>query len=419
MKMASKSGGRNLLPEIAIYVILSGSILFSVILEKRAFVIGSSAGLLFYLFNRQRVLRSKHLLFCVIILFLILTFSLACFFKQDSSLGRILIYKVSYLILKKHPLWGIGFGNFKRQYLYYQAEYFMQGNYLPKELMLADNTYFAFNDYFQFLIEFGIVGGVLLLSMIAILLKLTSFSLKKESDNNFLLFSVSLIITIAVGALFTHVFDQLIAQIIFLNALAYILIKAIFHKAVFKKEHIVIIITMFCTDLLLVCNFYQFQIFHHTAFEKVEYAKDLAIEGYNIESMERSDSLYKSCKGQYSFLTFYSTRLLLNGRPSLATKVLKEAIQQEPSYRLFLQLGAANDSLGNTSAAQSSLKTAVFMVPNRFESRFELFKFYRKHNLGNEAIACGTEILNLQIKVPSYRVDLIKEETRRILKELK
>lgn len=76
--------------------------------------------------------------------------------KLDSSLGRVLIYKVSGQMLKDNWLSGFGFGKFYEQYLYYQSAYFEKGYYTTKELILAGNTHYVFNEYWKLVVELGI-----------------------------------------------------------------------------------------------------------------------------------------------------------------------------------------------------------------------------------------------------------------------
>lgn len=69
-------------------------------------------------------------------------------------------------MFKQNFFEGIGIGNFQVLYGHYQAAYFGAGQYSIKELLLADNTYYAFNDYFQLIIEIGIDGLIILILIV-------------------------------------------------------------------------------------------------------------------------------------------------------------------------------------------------------------------------------------------------------------
>ena len=109
-----------------------------------------------------------------------ITLFLSFYIKSDSSLGRLLIYKISFKMFLEHPITGIGWGNFQREYNLYQAAFFKSGNYTQKEFLLADNTFYAFNDYWQLIVETGLVGGLCLITFIIFLTIKTYIHLKTE-----------------------------------------------------------------------------------------------------------------------------------------------------------------------------------------------------------------------------------------------
>jgi O-antigen ligase len=119
----------------------------SVLLLSRAFFVGALLGIIFLLFSFKKIVLSKKTvalsLFFVAVAIVVITI----FLKSDSSLGRVLIYKISWSMFLDHPITGIGWGNFQRDYGLYQSAYFSAGNYSQKEFLLADNTFYAFNDY--------------------------------------------------------------------------------------------------------------------------------------------------------------------------------------------------------------------------------------------------------------------------------
>jgi hypothetical protein len=125
-----------------IFLFPSIIVLISILTESRAFVFGAVFSTFLFCCFAFSISR-KHkiaLLLCAVLAFLGLFL-----YKLDSSLGRILIYKVSGQMLKDNGLTGIGFGKFYEQYLYYQAVYFQNGHYTTKELLLAGNTHYAMN----------------------------------------------------------------------------------------------------------------------------------------------------------------------------------------------------------------------------------------------------------------------------------
>jgi len=128
-------------------------------------------------------------------------------------MGRILIYKIGWNIFENHLNKGIGLGNFKVVYKDYQIDYFKNHPYSIKDLLVADNTQFAFNDYFQFIIETGWVGLTSFVLLSAILYSMVSQ--RNENVNRKMgkmeLLASFVLTTILVAAAFTHVFESGVA----------------------------------------------------------------------------------------------------------------------------------------------------------------------------------------------------------------
>ncbi|WP_373941429.1 O-antigen ligase family protein [Polaribacter sejongensis] len=97
--------------------------------------------------------------------------------KKGSSDGRLFIWKISTKIIKDNPVFGVGFDRFKVYYMNAQAHYFAEMGETA-EALVADNTYYAFNEFIQFITENGIVGFILL---IVILYLILNTSTKKEN----------------------------------------------------------------------------------------------------------------------------------------------------------------------------------------------------------------------------------------------
>src|SRR5690606_471920 len=92
-------------------------------------------------------------------------------FKKGSSEGRLFIWHVSTEIIKDNPLTGVGFDRFKAHYMNYQAAYFMEATDADESLV-ADNSYYAFNEFLQFIVEEGWLGGLMLMGLVYLIFKI-------------------------------------------------------------------------------------------------------------------------------------------------------------------------------------------------------------------------------------------------------
>lgn len=193
----------NLFP----FVIGILGLLAAVYFQSRSFAFGFLFGtfIVYALSNKKSF---KIIVSNLIILFTVLVL-LVFFIKSDSSLGRVLIYKISIQIFQENFLLGIGLGNFQEVYLYQQASYFSKGTYTNKELLLADNTHYAFNDYWQFIIEIGIIGFVIVGLLFYLLGKLLLRAMRSKKHVWLTANVVSILVAVLIAALFTHIFEQL------------------------------------------------------------------------------------------------------------------------------------------------------------------------------------------------------------------
>ncbi|MBA7554763.1 hypothetical protein ES705_47394 [subsurface metagenome] len=107
--------------------------------------------------------------------------ALSVFDKKDPSINtRILMWKVSWLMIKDKPFLGGGVGSFKINYLDYQARFLREH---PKYNKYWINAKEAHNEYLQIGAEIGLFGLGIILIIILKLYNLCINVLKKEIDN--------------------------------------------------------------------------------------------------------------------------------------------------------------------------------------------------------------------------------------------
>ncbi len=157
-----------------LFMLLSSVIFLVVVLSKcRSAYIGLALSLpvLFYMKKRkdiQEALRKRSKIFHA---GLVLGLSimgmvfgyLIYHLKPISAVGRLLAWRISFLILKDFPLIGVGVDNFGSYYPLYQGKYFAQGLGSPLERLSASFLPTALNDYIENLVELGCLGFLLFL----------------------------------------------------------------------------------------------------------------------------------------------------------------------------------------------------------------------------------------------------------------
>lgn len=87
---------------------------------------------------------------------MVLTGCLLFTLKPDSARGRLFMWKITCQAIAEKPLAGYGADNFASAYGKAQENYFAANNYEPWEERVAGSPEYAFNEYLQVMVEWGI-----------------------------------------------------------------------------------------------------------------------------------------------------------------------------------------------------------------------------------------------------------------------
>jgi hypothetical protein len=380
---------------------------YSLFSLNRAFMIGSIVGILFLLLAYNKLRLRKKTIFLSILLFVSIIAVLAVYVKSDSSLGRMLIYKISWNMFLEHPFTGIGWGNFYRDYGLYQAQFFETGNYTQKEFLLAGNTFYAFNDYWQFVVETGIVGAVCLLFSVFLAIRISRLRLREEPNDHLLKLTIAVGLMIGIAALFTHVFEQKLFRIGAVFALVYIILPKLQSRILFSKGVLAItVVTVFAFFQ------YSFELMNIQNYGKWEQAKNLSSIGYVAESRSIYAELYSNFKDDVGFLKDYNDAL--GGENNIKKKIflLKRILDQNTDNISYLKLANVYDEALMQREAERAYLTSVHIVPNRFVPKDALINFYVKTKQYDKANYWRRIILSMPVKVPSERIETIKQNAK-------
>ncbi len=370
----------------------------AVLFNNRSIVVGSFISLL--IVGKYLKKRSQYF-FCGSLVLILLTFAV----KADSSWGRLLIYKVSVNMFKDNWLSGVGANGFSSQYLNYQEAYFHNQSYSTRELLLADNTYYAFNDYWEFIISFGLP---------AILLLWAAFYSGYKIFRSFLSINTGLcpkiaafvFLSISVAAFFNHIFDSLVWRAIWCITLFSLLDN--FQK---RSRYSFYFLLFLALELPL----WVFKVQSDYEHKAIQIAKTLEDAGF----LSEADSQYKTLESnlafkQVSLKIAYGQYLYRVGQYQHALTQVNDALSQYPNSDLIMLLAKINERLNLPLAAEKLYLRAIDMVPNRFLPRYELFKLYLRTSQTEKAMQIGKDALQLPVKVRtsmvhSIRLDIAKE----------
>ncbi|NIJ46637.1 O-antigen ligase [Wenyingzhuangia heitensis] len=356
----------------------------------------------------------KYLLLVVSFVLFIIGLLAIYFLKKDSSDGRLLIWKISHSIFKDYPVLGVGFDKFKSNYMNYQASYFEQGGTF-QEKFIADNTIYAFNEFIQFFIENGVVGGFILMYILYIVL------FEKLNKENILLGIIVKLVLLSIGVIsfFSYPSQILPIKIILVFLLSFLSneIKIKYSFSLNKKWVTYRVKSgLFFLGIIIVYNSFKRLCILDWSFQCNYRGMVYSREGDYELSIKEFEKSFPVLKKDGEFMTNYGRTLFFDKKYDEALSVLKKAKEHQNSSVLEIYLGDCYKSMGKYKESELSYKRALYMVPSRFYPMYLLLVLYRETNNTTKAVLIAKEILNKEIKVPSIAVKEIQEKANEMIK---
>jgi O-antigen ligase len=356
-------------------------------------------------------------------------------YKKASSDGRAFIWKVTTEMIVDAPVFGVGFDLFKAHYMEYQAEYFQKNGETP-ETLVADNTYYTFNEGLQFVAENGLLGLLFLMIVMYILFKTKA----KEGHQLNSFIAKTGLLTIGVFACFSYPMQILPIKLVLVVLLAMLsngaadtfqlkiltprpspherqrtgeamergTIGTIVNSVLYK----LIIVLLACVGM--------YQIFAYT--------KDLsqgfitwnnALNNHQYGDYKGAvlefESVYPIFKKDGDFLMNYGKTLAMAGEPHKAIAVLEQAKHYQNNTVIATALGDSYKATKQYDKAEANYKQAVNMTPSKFYANYLLAKLYDDSGQEHKAVTMAKKLMNKEIKVPSTAIKEIRGEMKNIL----
>jgi O-antigen ligase len=359
--------------------------------------------------SKSRQFRNYKLLTFLIIICFLSAASIFYYQKKDSAIGRLLIWKVSLKMIKDKPVFGNGYGAFQAKYMDYQAAYF-KNNPNSRYAQLADNVNRPFNEFIKVAVEFGLVGLVVVFSIILFVLWKV---IKLENGNRGLVFSG--LVSFLVCACFSYPLQYITVWLL----LALYLLALLTPKEIKIRNSLVSIIARIV--IAVTCVVPLFHVFQQICAEiKWKTIAMSSLRGHTEDILPEYERLYStSMKKNPFFLYNYSAELNSAGRFDKSIDILTECQQQFNDYDLQMLLA---DNYYNKGASEKTIQIyqlASNMIPCRFLPLYQIFETYRKAGQKDMAEKYANEIINKKVKIPSMTVCSIKAEAEKYLEELK
>ncbi len=341
-----------------------------------------------------------------ILLFIVLSAGASYFLKPKSADGRLLIWKVSWRMIKDAPLTGFGKGGFAANYLYYQAEY-MKSSASAEERKLAGDTHLAFNEPLRITVEHGAVGLLIYLAFIIRML------LPPKESHLVTLACKSLLTGVVTWGLFGYpdqIFPLLTLSIIGIACILNKNEKHVHTTNSVKNKVAAITLCCFATFLLSGRLWGQWQPYHnlYTCFKK-NTKRNVGCPNSILQFKDRLKDDIGFC--------YYYCQSVQKEHPDTDLHMIRFLEKNFPTPGLLMIKGDCLKKKNQWKEAENAYKLAADMMPSLQAPRGKLAFLYNETGRRKEALAIAHEILTEDVKVYGFDTFRLHRELKRIFED--
>ena len=318
--------------------------------------------------------------------------------KATSANGRLFMWKVSTLAIAESPVIGHGTGNFVSAYGRAQEDYFANGEYSEIEELVAGSPEYAFNEYLQVAVEYGI-PFLLVVSLVI------GFCLWKGSSEGRIGLCGSVI------SVLVFAFSSYPMQIPGFAVTFYFLLAA----CVIGRSKIIL---LFFMSMMVLLGAYYWKNNQYDACKSWHRGKMLYNIGAYRSAKEDYEKLYPELTNRGAFLFEYGYSLHKLKEYDNSTRILEEAMTHSNDPMILNIIGKNYQASGDYEKAEEYLIRSTHRLPGRIYPYYLLAKLYAEPKYRQpEKLKYAAEIvLTKEPKVQSTAVREMREEVKKLLK---
>ena len=320
--------------------------------------------------------------------------------KKDSASGRLFMWKISSRAIAEKPFTGYGQGNFALAYGTSQEAYFAEGSYSLQEELVAGSPEYAFNEYLQIALEWGIPVLLCCLAFAGFCLR-RGVELKRWGPCG------------SVISLLVFAFSSYPMQIPGFAVTFYFLLAA----CVIGRSKIML---LFFISIIILLGAYYWKNNQYDACKNWYRSKMLYNIGAYQSAKEEYETLYPELKNRGAFLFEYGYCLHKLKQYDSSTIVLEEAMKHSCDPMILNIIGKNYQAVGKYKKAEESLIRSTHRLPGRIYPYYLLAKLYAEpENQQPEKLKRMVEVvLTKEPKVQSTAVKEMRAEVKKLLKQI-
>ena len=314
--------------------------------------------------------------------------------KVDSANGRLLIWKVSVMAIVEKPLLGHGTGNFASAYGMAQEKYFSQKEFTSTEELVAGSPEYAFNEYLQIAVEYGVLFLLVVLLIIVFCLWI-GITEKRLS-------ACAGLISVLVFA-----FSSYPMQIPGFAIAFYFLLAA----CVVGSSRLQIL--FFIIMIALLGSYYWKYNQYNACEEWFRYKMHYNIGAFRL-AKEGYEKIYPELNDRGAFLFEYGHSLHKLKEYNSSTTILKEAMAHSCDPMILNIIGKNYQATGEYEKAEEYFIRSTHRLPGRIYPYYLLAKLYAEPEYRHpEKLKQAVQIvLTKEPKVQSTAIREMREEVK-------
>ena len=353
--------------------------------------------------------------------------------KKASADGRKFIWKVSAIMASEKPITGYGYGSFEKEYNLYQVNYIQNGKATTEELANAGPVIMPHNEIIQNAVEGGSLGLILILLFFGSLL----FALKQKNrinqkeqyleaisqakSSHFHLAYAGVVAFIGMSMVNSTM--QIVPIMCLLVIYAAIICSTLGPLPLpvsfsFIQDNKAFSI-LFKTTLIAISLYLLYLLFGMaTADRQNKKAKLLKEEGNYDRALQIMPDLEPYLREDPNYWKNYGSIYFGMHKYQAALNCFKKAQTLSSLPEIYAGTGVCYEKLEQYPQAIQQYETLVNLYPSKFSFRMMLLETYLKNKDTPKTITLAQEIIQLQPKIPSEKVNRYKNMCRILLKRL-
>ena len=346
----------------------------------------------------ERKYKKRLVLVCIAGSVIIIVAGYALFqLKATSANGRLFMWKISSMAIAESPVIGHGTGNFVSAYGRAQENYFANGEFSETEELVAGSPEYAFNEYLQVAMEYGI-PFLLVVSLVI------AFCLWKGSSEG------RIGICGGVISFLVFSFSSYPMQIPGFAVTFYLLLAAC---AIGRSK---VILFLFISMMALLGTYY-WKNNQYAACKDWYRSKMLYNIGAYQSAKEDYGKLYPELANRGTFLFEYGYSLHKLKEYDNSTRILEEAMAHSNDPMILNIIGKNYQALGDYEKAEEYLIRSTHRLPGRIYPYYLLVKLYAEPQYRQpEKLKYAAEIvLTKEPKVQSTAIREMREDVKKII----